>query len=527
MRYRMTYLAGLLVVAGQIAGCATYQKQKELEKVAKDWCLTIRASQVIPVYPLTEDLEPGDLFLVQTPICKQAKEYTKRGFLPLDQHMTRLSELDYQSFYQNSFGIDTYKDTPHHWQFPETAGHRDSNDPNVHRDPTDWHKAPRAAFPSYIFSVQTGTSIQAALPIKGVPVGLSMIRADKASGSVTISDAYTYGVPFDELVEKVNAWALKNRKMLCELRREVQKGEPWLDRLGRLIFTPIVGKSERTIYLRVVNRVYLTGHLVVSLYNTTSRAIWGAIRKGEEFTVPRSNDVNDLLKNYNDVLRATDTGFGGSLRAIWATDRSVSISETFDRPLVIGYLGFDFPVMKGGLLGTPIATLNQISGVPQSTVQFTAELAWNSLYQVYRFLKDDSNAGRIVEAMDALESRIHVPVDVELYRIEIIEANDVVVVYQNLAADLENIDGFEKLNWFHKSLKNSIKTIERLVGGEEADLQIMGDDNTQRKATEDDLRAYRRRLKAQKKLLETFEQEVGQSEAVRNAITYFSVSLFQ
>lgn len=370
MRNRMIYLAGLLVVASQIVGCESYLKQEGLEKVAKEWAMTIRASQVIPVYPLTEDLEPGDMFLVQTPIPRQAEEYTKRGFLPLDQHMTRLSKLDYQGFYKNSFGIDTYKDTPHHWQFPKTAGHRDSNDPNVHRDPTDWHKAPRAAFPSYTFSVQTGTSIQAALPIKGIPVGLSMIGANKASGSITISDAYTYGVPFDELVGKVNDWASKNRKMLCDLRREVKEGEPWLDRLGRFIFTPIAGKSERTIYLRVVNRVYLTGHLVVSLYNTTSGAVWGAIRKGEEFAVPGPNDVNDLLKNYNDVLKATDTGFGGSLRAIWATDRSVSISETFDRPLVIGYLGFDFPVMENGLLGTPIATLNQISGVPQSTTVF-------------------------------------------------------------------------------------------------------------------------------------------------------------
>jgi len=46
--------------------CASWERQHQLERVAKDWCLTIRASQVIPVYPLTEDLQPGDVFLVQT-----------------------------------------------------------------------------------------------------------------------------------------------------------------------------------------------------------------------------------------------------------------------------------------------------------------------------------------------------------------------------------------------------------------------------------------------------------------------------
>ena len=42
--------------------------ERELEDVAKEWCLTIRASQVLPVYPLTEDLQPGDVFVVPSGI---------------------------------------------------------------------------------------------------------------------------------------------------------------------------------------------------------------------------------------------------------------------------------------------------------------------------------------------------------------------------------------------------------------------------------------------------------------------------
>jgi hypothetical protein len=34
--------------------------------------MTIRASQVVPVYPLTEDLQPGEVFLVQLPVGRWA-----------------------------------------------------------------------------------------------------------------------------------------------------------------------------------------------------------------------------------------------------------------------------------------------------------------------------------------------------------------------------------------------------------------------------------------------------------------------
>ena len=46
-------VSGLILVA---AGSCASKKKTQLERVAKDWCLTIRASQVLPVYPLSEDV---------------------------------------------------------------------------------------------------------------------------------------------------------------------------------------------------------------------------------------------------------------------------------------------------------------------------------------------------------------------------------------------------------------------------------------------------------------------------------------
>ena len=117
MGSRYTFVLGLSLLALELTGCGSTLRRQELERVAKDWAMTIRASQVIPVYPLTEDLQPGDVFLVTTPIQLQQKEYERRGFLPLDQHLTRLAGLDFHSMYGGSFGIGNHDNTPRHWQF--------------------------------------------------------------------------------------------------------------------------------------------------------------------------------------------------------------------------------------------------------------------------------------------------------------------------------------------------------------------------------------------------------------------------
>ena len=82
MSQRRVATLGVLVVLILFASCATTLRNKQLEEVAKDWALVIRASQVIPIYPLSEDLQPGDVLLVSTPIEEQVALYKEKGFLP-------------------------------------------------------------------------------------------------------------------------------------------------------------------------------------------------------------------------------------------------------------------------------------------------------------------------------------------------------------------------------------------------------------------------------------------------------------
>ena len=149
---------------------------------------------MIPVYPLTEDLRPGDVFLVQTPIKDQVKQYEADGFLPMDQMVARLNPEGYVAFYGPT-SINEHEFSPF------LTGHSVAVSPG-YAFPTN--AAPRASFPSYNFSFSRGTGLQMALPISGVPVALGLSGFEKARGSVTLSDAYTYGIDLMSLTTQVD-----------------------------------------------------------------------------------------------------------------------------------------------------------------------------------------------------------------------------------------------------------------------------------------------------------------------------------
>ncbi|MFO0829355.1 MAG: hypothetical protein U0572_14555 [Phycisphaerales bacterium] len=359
MRSSGTVRALLVAVSLALTACAS--RERELERVAKDWCQTIRASQVVPVYPLTEDLQPGDVFLVETPIQQQAKVYRERGFLPLDQMVVRLHDLDYSDFYAAEYWDGLYAKAPH---------------PRPIRIVTDGTKpppfvtieAPRAAFPSYTFEVRRGAGLKLAIPVQGVPIGFGMMRTDSATGSVEISDAYTYAAPPEAIYERLIRWASdpERQRVLADLQKK-NDGHP--------------------LFLRVVQRVYLTGGVLVSLVNDAAGSAGLDVGAAQQVSVldvatgkttaenfaAASNALSSALRPAEIVTPQGVSGFvpGGSLRIVEATHRSVTLKENFDRPLVIGYLGYDFPILEGGVLGVPVATLTQLEETRPPTVRTT------------------------------------------------------------------------------------------------------------------------------------------------------------
>jgi hypothetical protein len=338
-------------------------RKAQLERVAKDWSETIRASQIIPVYPLTEDLEPGDIFLVQLTVDEQHKAYEGSGFLPFENHIDRIYPSGYKRFYQWSFAVgDEETPLPKTWLTGNEA----------------WSNSPNAAFPTYTFSTSSGGALNLALPISGIPVGLSLLGAKSAAGTVTIGDARTYGVDTYTLYRDVRAWADSGPIRL------------FLAQYG----PPDLSTDEPTNYLRVISRVYLTGRVNVSVQ--ASKTFSGGASAGaptpaelltartgktpEEVATASTENYTEAINKLNEMIDTErGTNIGGTLKVVAASARSISLEETFERPLVIGYIGFDMRILHEGELGPPIPTHAVLErGVsPQSVGQvfFTADEA--------------------------------------------------------------------------------------------------------------------------------------------------------
>jgi hypothetical protein len=369
-------LVGAVLIAALVGGCAATKPNQELESVAKDWSRLIRASQVIPVYPLTEDLRPGDVFVVETPLQQQAEEYNRVGYLRLEQAMARLGNLPYRAFYGESFGgLADGLWPPDHWG-------RRAEQATTQGD--SWGVAPRAAFPTYSFSIKKGRGANIGIPVKGVPVGLSLMQTASASGSITIADAYTYGLPLEVLQGALEEWygQASNRSTIVGIRAH----------------------AGRDIYLRVIARVYLTRNLIVSMNNTDVRG--AKLAAGNTTTTsPLTVDTvvtesySNALDRLNSSLSTSSTG--GSVTMLHASNRSVSMSETFARPLTIGYISFDFPIDSDGRLKSPIATVANVGGStrpPATLGTSTMAAAQLRMWRWYVGQESDAVRGRVYRA---------------------------------------------------------------------------------------------------------------------------------
>lgn len=353
----------LLLAVGMLSGCATQKMSgDQLARVAKDWSLSIRASQIIPVYPLTEDLQPGDVFLVQTPVEEQVKVYLAKGFLPLENLVTRLSPAGYARFYRGWPHVaDGDKAPPRPWQFPRD----DSPD-------SDFSRAPLAAFPTYNFSVSRSAGLNVAIPVQSVPVGLNLLDSASANGTITLKDAFTYALPARTMYDAIHQWCRDNADYLSQYEPTESTSD---------------GKRAATkFYLRVINRVYLVKTVDVSLFSNRGFGAGGsagvpqpvqllnianATEAAKQFAA-----VNDILSNANSPL-SKDAGapvgsgdeavpqplaVGGTVKLAMATSRSVSLVETFRRPLAIGYLASDFAIEARGKCAAPIPTFSMLEG---------------------------------------------------------------------------------------------------------------------------------------------------------------------
>ena len=73
-----------------------------------------------------------------------------------------------------------------------------------------------------------------------------------------------------------------------------------------------------------------------------------------KLSVEQPDAAPKAAADYRDALGALGGPPGGAVRLVQASERAVTMQEDFDRPLVLGYLGFDVRVFPDGTIGAPV-----------------------------------------------------------------------------------------------------------------------------------------------------------------------------
>ena len=354
---RVVFWSLLLATTFALVGCKAKYKN-EMEDVAKKWSQTIRASQVIPVYPLEENIRPGDIFLVEKPSI-QKDLYQGGGFLPMDTHLGRLNDLEnkYKEFYgENHLGVypASLKSTT---QSPNTVP---VSLKECYTDKTGYDQVlclldkqakmksksamhwPQAVFPSYSVDVGVDGSLGLGISLKGIPLGLSLLHSSKATAVVSIKDAYSVGLPITMLYGEVQKWA--DQKENDELLWEYSESH------------------EDILYIRVVTKVFLAQQFDVALLRSSETGGKFKVFGGEDEPAPSedtpSSNMQESLTQLvmqNMVTAAAEAMPKGQVSVTGRSAMGVSLRETLPRPVVLGIHAVDIPVLDGQL-GAPIAT---------------------------------------------------------------------------------------------------------------------------------------------------------------------------
>lgn len=376
-------------------GCAISQRDTGLEGVAKEWSKAIRASQVIPIYPLTEDLQVGDVYVTDFATGEEPDSWLKDGYLPLPQLHARLSipgKLFADEMYRDGqYGMvpngQAYTRLPQLFQMnngvttapspsaPVAVAQPSTQTSAPRRDLQNWKQfAPQASFPSYTVKVGSSSGGSLGLPTQGIPVALGLLNSQSASASVSLEECYSYGL---------------SNQLLHDLVKN-QKAGGVLSPSNLIGYAPVWAANrkgefrKRYRFLRVITRVYTVGRIRVSVADESQTG--GEASAGLDQNLKLlggSGDVATNMKklldalNYQDASDAKsttqpavnnpttapspDNPLGIKLRFVNASNRSISLVEDFEKPLVIGYNAIDLPIGPSGKLGNvPIDTFEAV-----------------------------------------------------------------------------------------------------------------------------------------------------------------------
>jgi hypothetical protein len=336
----------LLCISFILAGCPSLMTEQS-QQVAKNWFSVVRGTQVFPVNPLRADLTPGDIYIVNQTIEEQSNADEDKNYLPLDHKLATLK-------------IE---------QSPESA----------------------AAMPTFSFTVDQSAGFQLNVPVEGIPVGLGLLNSKKVVVSLSIDKVTVRDVGTIALYEALEKWAAQgNIQRYLMLQAQVSKHPLMLRTISTVYYTGGVTASFKGLDSKGLNVVGGTAPDEKSSQEIAT-LLPEAVKSDQE-----SNRLIELAKELNKInpLNAV----GGNAKFVKSSDNTVSMNNTFDPPLAIGYVGIDVIFNKSGRLGPPMIFFTSTKDLYAQPVQSKQMADYNAFVGLCQTL-DAARQGAIAVVM--------------------------------------------------------------------------------------------------------------------------------
>jgi len=258
---RMRYARTLRVFAGtmcigcviflvaSIGGCVTTPRGA----AAREWSLTLREMQIVPVFPPREDVYVGDVYAVDQDELKKIEEdfgAAHEGFLPISILAAHIPVEQAASAF--------YAARP---SFPKTD--LTDADPSNAAQPTDGSdiytsgdtsRLRIVGFPEFMSATITQGDISAFIPTEAVNIGAAAGFTHSQQVKLTIPVAESYAFPAAQMFNAAEA-ALKDSG------------------IGKMFGADLVLVPDGAVigHLRLITEVYYTRVIDVSFFNSQSR----------------------------------------------------------------------------------------------------------------------------------------------------------------------------------------------------------------------------------------------------------------
>jgi hypothetical protein len=352
---------GLLVMAalaGAFGGCV----QIKPGTAAREWSLTMREMQIVPVFPPREGVQPGDLYFIESDQLAGndglaiTESQLRKGFLPIGSWLGRVdlrSEL--AMIYANDV---TFAPTPLSTSVDDAAGQARGALPQpikeqpISSPDADGLLRPRVvAFPEFMSATFSSGDVSALVPVEALNIAASAGFTDQRSVKLSLPIAEWYGVPSTLALDRI----LRGDQLIDGPGLRVDQIKRLFDGRAGLSDGAGGGRPQR-IFLRLVTEVYMARAVDVSVSQQRSQGARLSVKplgtppaEGTGAATPATAPVDStgtdpdpvaLARQLNTQLDSAMAGLalpGGSVRFVSAGVSGVSMRRMYERPVVVGY----------------------------------------------------------------------------------------------------------------------------------------------------------------------------------------------